>query len=96
MWYKKEGLPVTSNSCHPGLVNTSLPSRLGFPAGNLSITDGADTPSWLASDPSLREVSGKYFTRRQEVPDAIANAEEMRRAAMEKIHELLLLPYPEM
>jgi len=96
MWYTKEGLPVTSNACHPGLVNTSLPAKLGFPAGNLSITDGADTPSWLAIEPSLRGVSGKYFTKRQEAPDAIAKDEESRRRAMEKIHELLLLPYPEM
>lgn len=95
MWFEKEGLPITSNSCHPGIVNTSLPAKLGFPAGNLTITDGADTPSWLATDASVQNVSGKYFTRRQEVPDAIANVEDLRRKAMQKIHELLQLPSPE-
>jgi NAD(P)-dependent dehydrogenase (short-subunit alcohol dehydrogenase family) len=70
-----EGMGVTANCYHPGLVAT------GFNRGNGLLTDigmtaldlmartpavGADTLVWLATSPDLANVSGKYFFDRQQ------------------------------
>jgi retinol dehydrogenase-13 len=51
---------ITVNSCHPGDVNSKLSNNLGF-GGHESPDTGAATPVWLATDPSVIGVSGKYF-----------------------------------
>jgi len=56
---------ITINACHPGDVNSQLSNNLGF-GGSQSPDQGADTPVWLATDLSVRQKSGKYFTHRKE------------------------------
>lgn len=70
------GTGVTSNALHPGAVRSELTRELPLPMRALaalarpfmrSIERGADTPVWLASEPSLAGVTGKYFIDRREV-----------------------------
>ena len=56
---------VTVNSCHPGDVNSKLSNDLGF-GGHETPDQGAATPVWLATDPSLKNITGKYFENRRE------------------------------
>ncbi len=57
---------VTVNACHPGDVNSQLSNDLGF-GGQTSPDDGADTPVWLATDPSVQPTTGQYFEQRHAV-----------------------------
>jgi NAD(P)-dependent dehydrogenase (short-subunit alcohol dehydrogenase family) len=59
---KPSGIKV--NSCHPGEVNSKLSNNLGF-GGHESPEQGAENPIWLATDPELKDVSGKYFEYKQ-------------------------------
>ena len=73
-----EGTGVTANCLHPGFVNTrfgrdgdlgGLMSRvLGVIAPLMARTPerGADTAVYLASDPQLAHVTGKYFDARKD------------------------------
>jgi retinol dehydrogenase-13 len=56
---------ITVNSCHPGDAPSTLSHALGF-GGSQSAEQAADTPVWLATDPSLAGTTGKYFARRKE------------------------------
>jgi len=64
-----EGTGVTSNSVHPGEVQTNVTrdSRLlslGIRIAGMALKtpeEGAATSVWAATDPSLDGVSGKYF-----------------------------------
>ncbi len=53
------------NACHPGDVNSTLSNSLGF-GGHESPEQGAATPVWLASDPALEGVTGRYFAHQRE------------------------------
>lgn len=57
---------VTVNACHPGDVNSKLSNDLGF-FGHQSPDEGARTPFFLATDPGLEGVTGKYFADCTEV-----------------------------
>jgi NAD(P)-dependent dehydrogenase (short-subunit alcohol dehydrogenase family) len=61
---KKDG--ITVNSCHPGDVNSKLSNILGF-GGSESPDHGAATPVWLATDPEVKDKTGKYFANKSEV-----------------------------
>ncbi len=61
-WSARE---ITVNSCHPGDVPSALSHSLGFGGGDTA-EQAADTPVWLATEPKLYGVTGKYFARRQE------------------------------
>lgn len=78
-----EGSGVTANSMAPGFVQTELyrdvSSTLrfimrlaGLAFGN-SVTEGADTAVWLASDSAVKNVNGGFFERRQEIPCKFKN-----------------------
>ena len=56
---------ITVNACHPGDVRSTLASNLGY-GGHESPVQGADTPVWVATSPSLEDVTGKYFEHRAE------------------------------
>jgi NAD(P)-dependent dehydrogenase (short-subunit alcohol dehydrogenase family) len=60
---KKSG--ITVNACHPGDVNSKLSNDLGF-GGHESPDEGASTPVWLAIDPSVRNITGKYFENQKQ------------------------------
>jgi NAD(P)-dependent dehydrogenase (short-subunit alcohol dehydrogenase family) len=71
-----EGTGVTANCLHPGVVSTNLArefnplframARLFF----ISPAKGAQTSIYLASSPEVEGVSGKYFTKKREIPSS--------------------------
>ena len=63
-WPAKE---MTVNACHPGDANSTLSNSLGY-GGHESPEQAADTPVWLATDPALAGITGKYFASRQQRP----------------------------
>lgn len=66
---------ITVNSCHPGDANSALSRALGY-GGHETPEEAAETPVWLATDPAVAGVTGKYFARRQERPCEFANDPE--------------------
>jgi NAD(P)-dependent dehydrogenase (short-subunit alcohol dehydrogenase family) len=64
-----EGTGVTSNVLHPGAVSTDIMRDLPWIISGLinlffiSPEKGAKTTIMLASDPSLTDVSGKYYNQ---------------------------------
>ena len=76
------GDPVTANSVHPGLVHTGFGAnnaqwywRLAYVLINrlgLTPAQGADTLIYLAADPAVEGVSGRYFVRRKAVAPTAA------------------------
>ncbi len=54
---------ITVNACHPGDVHSTLSHSLGY-GGHETPQQGADTPVWLATDPSVAGVTGMYFASR--------------------------------
>jgi hypothetical protein len=58
---------ITVNACHPGDVNSKLSNDFGF-GGHESPDQGAATPVWIATDPFLKNVTGKYFEHMNETP----------------------------
>lgn len=55
------GTRVTSNALHPGVIATKL-LRAGFGGGGAAVETGARTSILCATDPSLAEVTGAYFS----------------------------------
>ena len=71
------GTEVTSNALHPGAVRSELTRELPLPMRALAalarpfmrtIERGAETPVFLASDPSVAGITGQYFIDRRAVP----------------------------
>jgi NAD(P)-dependent dehydrogenase (short-subunit alcohol dehydrogenase family) len=56
---------ITVNSCHPGDVNSKVSNCLGY-GGHETPDEGAATPVWLATDPGLGMITGKYFANKHE------------------------------
>jgi NAD(P)-dependent dehydrogenase (short-subunit alcohol dehydrogenase family) len=66
---------ITVNSCHPGAVGTSMGvnRETGFGKGIMKMLkpffrtpeEGADTAVFLGTDPSVAEISGRYFYNRK-------------------------------
>ncbi|MCO4768725.1 MAG: SDR family oxidoreductase [Deltaproteobacteria bacterium] len=78
---------ITSNSLHPGVVKTHLATdKPGFQAWffrnilqrffALQADDGAATSVFLATDPSVDGVTGKYFAKCAEVTPSAAGQDE--------------------
>jgi NAD(P)-dependent dehydrogenase (short-subunit alcohol dehydrogenase family) len=64
---KVEGSGVTVNSCHPGVVGAFFKTPW----------EGAQTQLFLALDPDLDNVTGKYFTNCSEkMPSVAARSDE--------------------
>ncbi|MFZ8461087.1 short-chain dehydrogenase, partial [Staphylococcus aureus] len=67
--FKEEGVNVTANSLHPGLIATNIGqnnSALGFVLGATqyllkNVSQGAATTCFLALNPKVNGVSGEYF-----------------------------------
>ncbi len=64
-----EGMGVTINAVHPGVIRTNLGVTPGIVGWLLKLVkrswaspeEGAQAPVWLATDPELAQVNGKYF-----------------------------------
>lgn len=66
---------ITVNACHPGDVNSDLSNDLGF-GGSQTPAEGARTPIWVATSPTLAGVSGKYFENQREIDCPFARMRE--------------------
>jgi NAD(P)-dependent dehydrogenase (short-subunit alcohol dehydrogenase family) len=73
---------ITVNACHPAEVGSTLSRNLGFALTD-SPDEGARTPVWLATDPAVSGITGKYFERCREVRCRFA----ADRAAVEALYE---------
>jgi retinol dehydrogenase-12/retinol dehydrogenase-13 len=62
-----EGTAVTANALHPGPVDTPLLSAVAPGVNGIPTSEGADTAIWLATDPSVAGVSGRFWTKRREI-----------------------------
>jgi NAD(P)-dependent dehydrogenase (short-subunit alcohol dehydrogenase family) len=71
-----DGSGVTANAMTPGLITETglyrnapaeLVERLTQYSGGRTSAQGADTAVWLAGDPELEGVSGKFFEGREEL-----------------------------
>jgi NAD(P)-dependent dehydrogenase (short-subunit alcohol dehydrogenase family) len=79
---------ITSNALHPGVIATKL-LRTGFGGGGASLESGSKTSVFVATDPSLAKVTGKYFSNQRETPaSARARDEKLARAFYEKSCEV--------
>jgi len=81
---------IAVNSCHPGDASSTLSNDLGY-GGSDSPAQAAETPVWLASDPSLAGVTGKYFASRRERACEFAS-DEQSIAALDSICATFQLP----
>lgn len=83
---------ITANALHPGVVGTKL-LRAGFGNGGISPTQGARTSVFLASDPALTKISGKYFVDSRETPPARVGQDEKMAEGLWAETERLLKPF---
>jgi NAD(P)-dependent dehydrogenase (short-subunit alcohol dehydrogenase family) len=100
---KLEGTGVTVNSCHPGVVQTELGRHMNENVRKYLIQpfflpffktpwEGAQTQIYLALDPELSEVSGKYFNNcMEETPSKPARDDETAAWLYKKSAELVKL-----
>jgi len=76
---RTEGIGITSNVLHPGLVKSDIGKSVGWMMGyawrmitffnkGLTPTQGAQTSVYLASSPAVDLVTGKYFAKQQAIP----------------------------
>lgn len=56
---------ITVNVCHPGDVQSTLASNLGY-GGHETPEQGAATPVWLATSDEVEGITGKYFEHLRE------------------------------
>lgn len=52
---------VVVNACHPGVVTSPLLKGLGMTSGFDSASQGAETPLFLATNPTTATVTGEYW-----------------------------------
>jgi NAD(P)-dependent dehydrogenase (short-subunit alcohol dehydrogenase family) len=62
-----KGSGVTVNTVHPGVVDTKL-LRMSYKLQGISVEEGAQTSVYLASEPEVEGVTGKYFSHKVEKP----------------------------
>ena len=79
-----KGTGVTVNAMTPGLITetelyrnspSELVARLTQYAGGRTSAQGAETAVWLASDPEMHNVSGKFFEDHEELECEFRNQE---------------------
>lgn len=81
-----EGTGVTVNALHPGFVRTNIGANNFGPLGSLvrkaidlfagDVSKGAATVVYLASNPDVSGVTGKYFVDCEPVPSSDASYDE--------------------
>ncbi|KAL3524295.1 hypothetical protein ACH5RR_017129 [Cinchona calisaya] len=80
---KEDGVEITANSLHPGVITTNLFRHMGVFQGLVSnlgrymmknVQQGASTSCYLALNPQVKGISGEYF-----LDNNIANASSKAR-----------------
>lgn len=56
---------ICVNACHPGDVNSTLSNNLGF-GGHETPNQSAETPVWLATQPTAQQNCGRYYEHSRE------------------------------
>ncbi len=69
------GRRITVNALHPGVINSKLLVQQWGPVG-APVKEGARMPVYVATDPSLEEVSGAYFENGARRPSAAVSYDE--------------------
>jgi NAD(P)-dependent dehydrogenase (short-subunit alcohol dehydrogenase family) len=64
-----KGTKVTTYSLHPGVIHTKLLTQ-GFGGGGADLASGAVTSVYCATEPSLKDLSGQYFSNARRAPFA--------------------------
>lgn len=94
-----EGTGVTANALHPGLVRTNIWNKFGWFTrlatplllhSALPAEEGAETIIYLAADPAVEGVSGKYFYRCQTVSSSPASYDQATARRLWEAGESLL------
>ncbi len=83
---------ITANALHPGVIGTKL-LRAGFGSGGGTPASGARTSVYLALDPSVAGVSGKYFVDCRETKAAAQALDERLAEKFWAETERLLKPF---
>jgi NAD(P)-dependent dehydrogenase (short-subunit alcohol dehydrogenase family) len=81
-----KGAYITVNALHPGVIDTKL-LHAGFNMRGGSLEQGAATSVFLASSPSVANVSGKYFVERVDSPMSPLAADKQLRTEFWKLSE---------
>lgn len=63
------GARLMSNALHPGVIATKL-LETGWGGGGGDVVRGAQTSVYLAANPQLDDVTGKYFENKRETPSS--------------------------
>ena len=63
------GSGVTVNALHPGVITTNLLTQ-GFNMRGEDVSKGAETPVYLALSPEVKNITGKYYDRKIQVPSS--------------------------
>lgn len=80
---------LASNSLHPGVIGTKL-LHAGFDMKGAPVTEGAQTPVFLATSPAVRGITGKYFDRCTAVrPSSSAEDEQLAQQLWEWTEKVL-------
>ncbi|MEN8225369.1 MAG: SDR family oxidoreductase [Bacteroidota bacterium] len=63
--HRMKNTSLTSNSLHPGVISTKL-LYAGFGISGGPVEEGCKTSLYLASEPSISKISGRYFSNSKE------------------------------
>lgn len=83
-----DGSGVTANSLHPGVIDTRLLHVLF--SGGAPVERGAETPVYLADDPTVEGTTGLYWVRKQPAHSPFLQGDPaLARSLWEKSEQLL-------
>lgn len=83
---------VTANALHPGVIATKL-LRAGFGGGGRPVTQGARTSVYVATEPALAGVTGRYFDDAREAPVGAEARDDALGEALWKASVALAAPW---